>query len=428
MVRIYFAASSSSVIEEIPIKSDDIKGNKKAATRMDKDSFLFTLLLAGLGVLPPLSIDISLPALAIMATDLHTTDPLAAMTLSLFLLGFAIAPLFCGPLSDRYGRRPILLAGCSAFTLAAAGCALAPNIAVLLVCRVVQGLGSGAATVLSTALIRDLFEGHEARSRLAQVGVLRSFAPMIAPTIGACILTTANWRYIYGLLTVIGIALLLLIKERFVESAKLNNAPFTVPALLDEYSQVFKHRQSFGYATMNALYFGALFTYVTNSPLLMIKHFGLSKQTFGLMFAGTAFGIMCGAFVSGKFSARKLSPKVSVNLGLSLACLAALTNILLTFLRWDSPQTLFPGLFAFTFSAGLLSPATAHGCVEPLPKIAGVVSAVMACSQMIMGAIAGLLVSYSYDEKTSWAMTLWMMFYVFASASAYLFIVKPAEK
>ena len=395
---------------------------------MTKDSFLFTLILAGLGVLPPLSIDLSLPALAIIASDLHTTDPLSAMTLSLFLLGYAVAPLFCGPLSDRYGRRPVLLLGCSAFTLGAAGCALTPNITVLLICRVIQGLGSGAATVLSTALIRDLFEGHEARSRLAQIGVLRSFAPMIAPTLGAFILTLANWRYIYALLTIVGSALLLLVKQNFVESAKLNKTPFTVSALLGEYSQVFKHRQSFGYALMNALYFGALFTYVTNSPLLMIKHFGLSKQAFGLMFAGTALGIMGGAFVSGKFSARKLSPKVSINLGLSLACLAASTNILLTYLRWDCPQTLFPGLFALTFSAGLLSPATAHGCIEPLPKIAGVVSAVMACSQMIMGAIAGIVVSYSYDEKTSWAMTLWMMFYVFASALTYLCIVKPAER
>jgi DHA1 family bicyclomycin/chloramphenicol resistance-like MFS transporter len=395
---------------------------------MNKDSLLFTVLLTGLGVLPPLSIDMGLPALASIAADLKTNDPAAAMTLSLFLMGFAIAPLFCGPLSDRLGRRPVLLAGCSAFALAALGCTFAANIQMLLFCRLVQGLGSGAATVLSTALIRDLFEGHEARGRLAQIGVLRSFAPMIAPTIGAWILTMASWRFIYGLLAIVGTALLILIKLRFVESAKINKTPLTVRALASEYLEVFRHRQSAGYAAINALYFGAIFTYVTNTPLLMMKHFGLSKQIFGLMFAGTALGIMCGAFVSGKLSARKISPKISLYTGLLVSSTAVLINVLLTASGHDRPETLFPCLFAFTFSAGLLSPATAHGCVEPLPKIAGVVSAVMACSQMVMGALAGVIVSYLYDEKTSWAMTGLMLVWVWCSALTYLIVVKPVEK
>jgi MFS transporter, DHA1 family, multidrug resistance protein len=393
---------------------------------MNKHSIWFTVLLAGLGVLPPLSIDMGLPALAVIASTLHTSDAAAAMTLSLFLLGFAVAPLFCGPLSDRWGRRPVLMLGCTAFALAAAGCTMAPNIETLLFCRLLQGLGSGAATVLSTALVRDLFEGHEARARLAHIGVLRSFAPMIAPTLGAWVLTVASWRYIYGIHTILGTILLALIYFGFAESAKLNAAPLTIKALLSEYAEVLRHRVSFGYAAMNALYFGAIFTYVTNTPLLMMKHFGLSNQLFGYMFAGTALGIMAGAFVNGKLSARKVSPKVSLYLGLSLASSAVCINVLLTSLGLDQPLTLFPCLFAFTFSAGLLAPTTAHGCVDPLPKIAGVVSAVMACSQMVMGALAGMIVSLLYDEKSSWAMVSMMT--VFVSALTYLFVVKPAER
>jgi MFS transporter, DHA1 family, multidrug resistance protein len=395
---------------------------------MNKNSIWFTLFLTGLGVLPPLSIDMGLPALAVIGSNLHCSDAAAAMTLSLFLLGFAVAPLICGPLSDRHGRRPILLFGASAFALAAAGCTFAPTIEILLLCRVIQGLGSGAATVLSTALVRDLFEGHEARHRLAQIGVMRSFAPMIAPTLGAWILTIATWRFIYGLLFILGTALFLVVNFGFVESAKLNKSPLTVQALWREYKQVFQHRLSFGYAAMNALYFGAIFTYVTNSPLLMMKHFGLSNQAFGFMFAGTAFGIMSGAFLNGQLSKRKISPKISLYLGLSLSTTAAIVDVLLTAAGLASPLTMFPCLFCFTFSAGLLAPTTAHGCIDPLPQIAGVVSAVMAFSQMVMGAVGGMIVSYFYDGNSSWAMTVIMLMFVLASASTYLLVVRPVEQ
>lgn len=394
---------------------------------MNKSSIWFTFFLVGLGVLPPLSIDMGLLALGLIATNLHTTDRASAMTLSLFLLGFAIAPLFCGPLSDRYGRRPVLLFGSAAFALAAAGCTFAPNIEILLACRVIQGLGSGAATVLTTALVRDLFEGHEARARLSQVGAIRSFAPMIAPTIGAWILTMLTWRYIYGLLFVLGTILFFVVNFCFVESAKLNTAPLTVKALWSEYKQVVKHRQSFGFALMNALYFGAVFAYVTNSPLLMMKHFGLTNQQFGYMFAGVSFGIMMGASCSGQLSKRKIPPRVSLYLGFSLAVTAVIANIFLTYSGLASPQTLIPALFAFTFAYGLLSPTAAHGCIEPLPQIAGVVSAVMAFSQMLVGALGGMLVSYFYDESTPWAMVLIMLLFVFASACTYLFVVRPVE-
>ncbi|MBI2812303.1 MAG: multidrug effflux MFS transporter [Candidatus Melainabacteria bacterium] len=394
---------------------------------MNKSSIWFTFFLVGLGVLPPLSIDMGLPALGLIATNLHTTDRASAMTLSLFLLGFAIAPLFCGPLSDRYGRRPVLLFGSAAFALAAAGCTFAPNIEILLACRVIQGLGSGAATVLTTALVRDLFEGHEARARLSQVGAIRSFAPMIAPTIGAWILTMLTWRYIYGLLFVLGTILFFVVNFCFVESAKLNTAPLTVKALWSEYKQVVKHRQSFGFALMNALYFCAVFAYVTNSPLLMMTHFGLTNQQFGYMFAGVSFGIMMGASCSGQLSKRKIPPRVSLYLGFSLAVTAVIANIFLTYSGLASPQTLIPALFAFAFAYGLLSPTAAHGCIEPLPQIAGVVSAVMAFSQMLVGALGGMLVSYFYDESTPWAMVLIMLLFVFASACTYLFVVRPVE-
>jgi len=401
---------------------------KRVYGNMDKHSFWFTLFLVSLGVLPPLSIDMGLPALDLIASNLHTTDRTSAMTLSLFLIGFAVAPIFCGPLSDRYGRRPVLLSGCAAFALAAAGCTFAPNIQTLLICRTIQGLGSGAATVLNTALVRDLFEGQEARARLAQVGAIRSFAPMIAPSIGAWILTMGTWRHIYCLLFLLGTAIFFVVNFCFAESAKLNKAPLTVQALWNEYMQVFKHRQSFGFAMMNALYFGAVFGYVTNSPLLMMQHFGLSNQQFGYLFAAVSFGIMTGAFSNGQLNKRKISPVLSINFALVLALIAVVSISCLTMTGIASPVTLFPALFLFTFAYGMLSPSVAHGCIDPLPRIAGVVSAVMAFSQMVFGALGGVIVSYLYDGHSPWALSSTMLFFVIASVCTYVFVVRPVVR
>jgi len=196
-----------------------------------KHSFGFTVFLGGLGALPPLSIDMGLPALTSIGKALHCSDAAAALTLSLFLAGFAIAPVAGGPLSDRFGGRPILLGGCLIFTLAALGCTLAPSIELLLFFRLIQGIGSGSAAVLSMALIRDLFEGSEARAKLSYVNILRSFAPMIAPTLGAWLFTVADWRWIYGVLTIGGIIILAVTYFGFSESATHEREPLTWSAL-----------------------------------------------------------------------------------------------------------------------------------------------------------------------------------------------------
>src|SRR5690349_18715720 len=131
--------------------------------RIRPGSFAFTLLLGALSMLPPFSIDMGLPALPAMAQSLGTTSAGASLSLSLFMLGFALAPLVYGPLSDRYGRRPLLLIGCTVFVVAGVGCALSQSLPILLAWRFIQGAGAGAGTVLVLAIIRDLFEGATAR-------------------------------------------------------------------------------------------------------------------------------------------------------------------------------------------------------------------------------------------------------------------------
>ena len=394
---------------------------------INKDSFAFTVYLGGLGILPPLSIDMGLPALSYIAVTLHTTAGASALTLSLFLAGFAVAPIVGGPCADRFGRRPVLLSGCLLFALAAIACTFAPTIEILLAFRLIQGIGAGAAAVLSMVIVRDLFEGNEARARLSYVSILRSLGPMIAPTIGAWLLSFSNWRCIYGLLAVAGVILLIVTERGFEESAKHDRVPFTVSALKASYLEVIKHQVSFGYAIVNALVFGGMFAYVSNSPLLMIQSFGLSNQLFGYFFAGTAMGIMLGAFVNGKLSERNIPHTTPLFAGLIVACMATAINVGLTLAHLAAPLTLLPCLVLYTFSAGLIASNCTHGCLHPMPRIAGVASAVLTFTQMVVGAVSSAIVAFLYDGSAL-AMTGIMAAFIFSAASVYFLRVRPAEK
>ena len=148
----------------------------------------FTLFLALLTVLPPLAIDTALPSLALIQADLHAPQTKAAAVIAIFIAGFSTAPIVGGPLTDRFGRKAIMAVGLIVFTITSAGAALAPSIDTLLAFRLVQGASAGAVGILPRAIIRDLFEGREARLQLSAVSIVFSVGPLIAPTLGVVIL------------------------------------------------------------------------------------------------------------------------------------------------------------------------------------------------------------------------------------------------
>lgn len=178
-----------------------------AAWRLQPHSIGFTLLLGGLGTLPPFAIDMALPALTQIGIALQSAMGNVLLTLSFFMAGFSLAQLAFGPVSDRFGRWPTLVVGCSLFSVASIACALAPTIEFLLVARFVEGCGAGAGMVMVFAMVRDLFEGPQARTKLSYVTVVLNVAPMIAPAVGAALLSIGDWRLIYWALGVAGASL-----------------------------------------------------------------------------------------------------------------------------------------------------------------------------------------------------------------------------
>ena len=397
--------------------------------RLRPESSFFIILLSALGGLTPLSIDMGLPALHAIAHSLEVSPASAALTLSLFLFGFACGPMFLGPLSDRFGRRPVLLAGCGLFAVAGIGCAFASSLPLLLAWRLLEGIGAGAGSTLSLAIVRDLFDGATARARLSYVTTVGSIAPMIAPTLGAILLAWLGWRAIYGFLAAAGTILFAAVLLGFAEShPKIDPTALRPARLATNYARIFRHRLCLGYTLVAALNFGCTFSYIASSPLVMMGVLGISPTIYGWTFAATALGIMSGAFLNGRLNTRGFSPAMLLQFGLGLSLASALGLLALSLFGIAAVAVLLPLLVVNTFSVGFIGPNATQGLMHPMPDIAGVASAVLGSMRMLTGALAGVIVSFLFDGHTALAMAESMTVFSLASLLAYLVIVRPAER
>ena len=382
----------------------------------------FTLFLAAVSALPPLSIDMALPSLTLVGADLHAPQAKAAAAIAIFLAGFSTAPLVVGPLADRFGRKPVMLVGLALFTLCAAGSALAPSIDALLAFRLVQGAAAGAVGILPRAIIRDLFEGREARLHLAAVSLMFSAAPLIAPSLGAGILFIGSWRLIYVVLTGVGAILTVASLALFEESHAAENRRNLKPAtILAGYRRALTNPACAGFSLLAGLVFAGLFAYVNVSPLLYMQGYGVSKTGFAGLFALTASGVIVGSSLNAWLLNRRASPKAVLDAALALECLAGLTLLAVGLAGAGSALTVAGVVMVYISAFGLIYPNAAHEAVHPLPEVAGVASAVLITTQMLFGALAGVLAAALYRNASPLALGAIMSAAALTAAVLYAF-------
>jgi DHA1 family bicyclomycin/chloramphenicol resistance-like MFS transporter len=388
----------------------------------------FTLLLSFLVALPSFGIDMSLPALTATGAALRVAPAQAGLMMSLFMLGFAIAPLFYGPASDRYGRKPVVVFACMLFIVGGIGCALAQSLPALLMWRVVQGAGAGASMTIALAIIRDLFEGQAARTKLSYVTITTMIVPMIAPTAGAELLALGGWRVIHAVLAGVGLILLLAMSLGFAESARIDPANQLVPSVIARnYLRVLMHPLCLGYILVNAAAFGALFAYVSGSSLFLINVVGLRPEQYGLVFAATSLGIMAGAFFNSRLSVWGVSPGYPLTIGLVLAAIFTMLLLAMTLADWMPLPLVISLLVLVNLAFGLIAPNAMQRAMQPLPQIAGAAGAATGCIQMTMGAVASGLVAALYDGRSALSMTALMALCSLLALVSYLLLARPAE-
>ncbi|MEO8620471.1 MAG: multidrug effflux MFS transporter [bacterium] len=390
-------------------------------------SVSFTLLLGALVTLASFATDMGLPVLAETGRSLGVSPATAALSLSVFIAGFAVGPLVFGPLSDRFGRRPIMLSGCAAFALFGALGAFAQSIETLLLWRTLMGIGAGTVQVLVLATVRDLFTGREARTKQAYVNMAGGVAPIIAPTLGILVAGFGGWRAIYGVLAAGGIALFIAATVRLRETAPPSGHALTLRRTLSNYARVIRHPISFGNALVVALSFGSLFAFVSGSSLVLIGVMGASQRTYGLLFAFTSLGLMTGAFTSARLTRRGVSAARLITVGLVVTSLVSIGLLLLSLEGLLRVSTFIPLVITGNIATGMMRPNAAQGALEPMPEIVGVASALLSGLQMLVGAVASATTAALFDGRSGTAMTGTMALCSVSAAIVYAVIVRRAE-
>ncbi len=342
--------------------------------------------------LPALSIDISAPSLVLLPAALGTTAMVAGLTLSLFMAGFALGQLGGGLLSDRHGRRPVLLAGLACYSLAGIACALAPTGGMLVLARCVQGIGAGACSVQAFAMVQDLFEGGAARSKRSYVTVVFGVVPMFAPALGSVLSDLAGWRAVHASLAIAG-GLLLAVAHAGVAESRRARPPASHPQGEPRRTVMRRDAAFVGLTAANALSYACVFAYVAGAPIVIIGQLGWSPAVFAGVFAVIAASLTAGAWTSGRLGRRGVG--AAALLGPALAGSAAGAGLLAaaSVMGVASGAVLVPLMLVVAFARGIIAPNLQHLAIERRREQAGVASAVVGVSQLLAGAAASAIVA-----------------------------------
>ncbi|SFL60869.1 MFS transporter, DHA1 family, bicyclomycin/chloramphenicol resistance protein [Bradyrhizobium sp. NFR13] len=394
-----------------------------------RDSFAFTAFLGTLTALPPLSIDMGLPGLPAIEASFADAAGRGPLTLSLFLAGFAISPLICGPLADRFGRRATLLDGLLLFSIAAGACALAPSFTVLLVCRLIQGFAAGACAILPIAIVRDLFQHATARQKLSQIAAVLGIAPMMAPVLGGWVMAVSDWRSIYAVQAAVGLILLVVGGFGLAESQPVENRRSLNPQQLAEsYRFVLGDRGFVGYALLYACAFACMFAFISGAPSVLIGSLGLSTTSFSLLFGLTSCGVLVASLISGQLSRRHIASRKIIAFGLIVMITSAVAALLLVPADAVTVATLIPPMALTIFAFGILAPSTNHEALANLPHVAGSAAGVMRCMQMVMGAFASAMIAvFEPFGHPALVMTGLMAGMALAAGAIYLWLLPKAN-
>ncbi len=290
------------------------------------------LLLAGLSMLGPFSIDTPFPAFKKMGADLDVSTDQMQLVVSAYLLAFGLMSPFPGPLSDAIGRRPVILGGCAVFAVASIGCAFSTSLPMLLTFRVLQGLSAGGGVIVSRTVIRDVFDGPEAQRLMSRVMMIFGVAPAVAPIVGGFLLQVGPWPVIFWFLAGFGLLLVGLVAVALPETHPVERrTPLAVGSLLGSLSEVARNVRFHRVAWAAALSFAGQFLYIGSAPIFIVDVLGKGELDFWVLFVPMISGVLVGAWISGR-AAGRISGRTLVTWALVFGFGGAVLNVVLSLL------------------------------------------------------------------------------------------------
>ncbi|MGX6602969.1 multidrug effflux MFS transporter [Micromonosporaceae bacterium Da 78-11] len=378
----------SAVPREAAPVDDRSPGERLAPGRR----FRIVLVLGLLTALGPLTIDMYLPALPTITTDLQTTAAAVQLTLTGTLVGLGFGQLLVGPLSDAIGRRLPLIAGVGVHVLASVLCVIAPNLATLGILRVLQGLGAAAASVVAMAIVRDLFSGLAAAKLFSRLMLVVGVAPILAPTIGGVVLGWTSWRGVFVVLTVISIAIMtataVVLPETLPDGRRRNGG---VLGTIRDYGRLLTDRVYLGLILVAGLAMAALFAYVSGSSFVFQDEYGLSEQQFAYVFAGGAVGLI-GATQLNVRLLRRWTPQQILATALLVGLAAGVVLLVFAETGFGGLVGVLVPLWTVLATVGLAMPNAPALALSRHGEAAGTAAALLGAVQFGVGALAAPLV------------------------------------
>ncbi|WP_028878276.1 Bcr/CflA family multidrug efflux MFS transporter [Terasakiella pusilla] len=361
------------------------------------NSFLFTVILTALVAFGPLSTDMYLPSLPAMKAEFGASVSDVQLTLSIFLAGFAVSQLLYGPLSDRFGRRPILIFGIFAYGIASVACFLATSIEMLIVARFFQAFGACSGPVLGRAIVRDVFGQDRAAQVLAYMGSAMALAPAVAPLAGGYLQVWFGWQASFVFLAGFAFLLVLLVFFLIRETNEHKNPEALKPArMLGNYLTLLSHSGFMGYVLLNSFVFSGLFAFISGSSFVFIDVFGLAPNLYGICFGIVVCGYITGTLIAGRFS-RKLGGARMLRYGSFLSVCAGLLLFGVAYSGASSVGSVVAPMVLYMISVGIVMPNSMAGAIGPFAKMAGAASALMGFIQMAIAAVVGGTVGVIHD-------------------------------
>lgn len=380
-------------------------------------------LLALTTVATVMGIDGTLAAMPAVAAAFSATREDTQLTLSLFMLGIAVGQLFHGPLSDRFGRKPAIVAGILLNIAATVACALATSIEMLMVARFVHGFAAATGWIVSRAVVRDRFERSESARVISVMMFFHAVAPLTSPILGAELTAHFGWQAMFVFIAVfnVGVAALYIAVFRETIPARNPNALRFAP-MIRSFAEIARNGPFWGYTACSAAAYGFLFSFLGASSYVIITGFGESERTYGLMFAACMTGSLSGTFLGARLVTRWGADPL-LRFGMALAVCGGILMAALSWAGVHEAWAVFVPMFFCLMAFALIFPQSVAGALQPFPHIAGAASSFIGFVQQIVGAATGVVVA-SLSAGTQSAIAYGILFWTLFGLAAYWGVVR----
>jgi DHA1 family bicyclomycin/chloramphenicol resistance-like MFS transporter len=353
-----------------------------------------------LSALGPLSMDMYLPSLPDIAHVLQAPTARVQLTVSSYLIGFAVGQVIYGPVSDRHGRRPVLLAAVALYLISTLVCAATPSVTPLIGARFLQGIGGSGSIVLARAIVRDLYSGVQAARELSLMGSISAFAPIVAPMIGGVLQTAFGWRASFIAMAAFAVVALVVAGRLLPETLRQRACqPISLSSVVGGYGAVLRHRGFLVYLGILTISYAGLFAWISGASVVLQGIYGLSAVAFGFTFALGAAGYMLGATVATRLVLRL---GLDRTMGLGVMVLAAGGLALAAVVAAGIPGVwLVAAMAIYLAGLGLSMPQAMAGALTPFPDRAGTAASLMGLVQQTVAAVVAAIVG-DYLGRSAW--------------------------